>query len=311
MRRFAYLALVLLVGSSCAQSPAYDELAGETSADDQVDGGKVDSAVAGAYTYYSIVQQPAAGGYALARLNRSTTTCADGSTQAVCPITNLDWSESGLTAPTQQKLLDASGTASGTGGVFAIARGRFAKKTVDHVATSRFVVTEAWVAEGPTVADGVYVRITDSQIRCITAPCPTLTERALNTSRAANISDLDFGDASLTDREVAGFMADTTSPSGFLIAGDRYTATENGHPAKGRTATAAFHRLVEPAVPLAPCVPAGCSRQECSDNPALLTTCIWKPEYVCYRDATCERQDDGACGWTETPALDACIADAR
>jgi hypothetical protein len=30
--------------------------------------------------------------------------------------------------------------------------------------------------------------------------------------------------------------------------------------------------------------------------------------YACYRDAACERQPDGACGWTPTAELGACLA---
>jgi len=33
------------------------------------------------------------------------------------------------------------------------------------------------------------------------------------------------------------------------------------------------------------------------------------PEYACYADATCERQADGACGWTEDAVLAACLAE--
>jgi hypothetical protein len=40
----------------------------------------------------------------------------------------------------------------------------------------------------------------------------------------------------------------------------------------------------------------------------MVTTCEFRPEYACYRDATCERQADGTCGWTETPELTACLA---
>ena len=33
----------------------------------------------------------------------------------------------------------------------------------------------------------------------------------------------------------------------------------------------------------------------------------FKPEYACYHEATCERQGDGHCGWTQTPRLTACL----
>lgn len=55
------------------------------------------------------------------------------------------------------------------------------------------------------------------------------------------------------------------------------------------------------------CYVGGCSGQVCSDSPDVATTCEWRPEYACYEDATCERQDNDECGWTETEALRSCL----
>jgi hypothetical protein len=59
-----------------------------------------------------------------------------------------------------------------------------------------------------------------------------------------------------------------------------------------------------------PCFKGGCSGQLCADQP-LGSTCEWRAEYACYRNATCERQGSGQCGWTQTPSLVACLAAAR
>jgi hypothetical protein len=58
------------------------------------------------------------------------------------------------------------------------------------------------------------------------------------------------------------------------------------------------------------CRRTGCSLQLCADMD-MASTCEFRPEYACYASATCERQAGGACGWTATPALTACIASAR
>lgn len=56
------------------------------------------------------------------------------------------------------------------------------------------------------------------------------------------------------------------------------------------------------------CVVGGCSNQLCTEGPQSAgSTCEWREEYACYRDATCERQSDGKCGWTQTPELTACL----
>lgn len=58
------------------------------------------------------------------------------------------------------------------------------------------------------------------------------------------------------------------------------------------------------------CIVGGCSNHLCSTLP-LGSTCEWLEEYACYRTAKCERQSSGECGWTPTPELTQCIANAR
>lgn len=55
------------------------------------------------------------------------------------------------------------------------------------------------------------------------------------------------------------------------------------------------------------CFVGGCSSELCSESNEMVSTCIWKEEFACYQNATCERQSTGKCGWTKTPELNACI----
>lgn len=65
----------------------------------------------------------------------------------------------------------------------------------------------------------------------------------------------------------------------------------------------------EPTTPISgECFVGGCSSQLCTDKPDMISTCEYRSEYACYTNAVCERQQSGACGWTETPALRACLA---
>ncbi|MFZ5468750.1 MAG: S8 family peptidase [Myxococcota bacterium] len=57
----------------------------------------------------------------------------------------------------------------------------------------------------------------------------------------------------------------------------------------------------------APCIATGCSRQLCASGP-VFTSCVWLPQYECYKTATCEQQSDGSCSWTMTSQLQACLA---
>ena len=55
------------------------------------------------------------------------------------------------------------------------------------------------------------------------------------------------------------------------------------------------------------CKPTGCSGQICSDQD-MITTCEYRAQYACYKDAICERQTTGQCGWTQTTKLKSCLA---
>ena len=57
------------------------------------------------------------------------------------------------------------------------------------------------------------------------------------------------------------------------------------------------------------CRKTGCSGQICSDK-EIASTCEWSPAYACYDSAVCERQSNGACGWTMTAKLETCIAES-
>jgi len=58
------------------------------------------------------------------------------------------------------------------------------------------------------------------------------------------------------------------------------------------------------------CVPAGCSKQLCVEESIagdIISTCEYKEVYSCYREASCEKQQSGKCGWTETKELIECV----
>jgi eight-cysteine-cluster-containing protein len=55
------------------------------------------------------------------------------------------------------------------------------------------------------------------------------------------------------------------------------------------------------------CFVGGCSGQICSDQEGAMSTCEYRPQYGCYKNATCERQMNGQCGWTQTALLTGCL----
>jgi len=316
----AALPLLSLTFVACASSDTDDELAGEAETEDSLDG-KSDSAN-GASTYFAIradfrrCASPMCGGHFLDRLNASSTKCHNGTSREACYTPELDWSQSGLSQEQQDALV---GKAASVGdGVHAVVRGRFAPKnlTTPMPTLGRFIVTEAWVAQGEGASDGVFAKVFQNGIRCIAAPCPSLTEKALNASRTANIADLDFTAGTYTDAAIEGLVNDYVAPGGVLVAGDRYTFKIDGRAGKGRTATQAYRNLANIAPTTSGptvndgCFVGGCSSQLCSDTDGMISTCEFRAEYACYRapTATCEQQSNGHCGWTQDADLQACLA---
>jgi eight-cysteine-cluster-containing protein len=56
------------------------------------------------------------------------------------------------------------------------------------------------------------------------------------------------------------------------------------------------------------CQRTGCSGELCLPaGESLMSACEWREEFACYRQAQCEKQKDGACGWTRDRALEQCL----
>lgn len=69
-----------------------------------------------------------------------------------------------------------------------------------------------------------------------------------------------------------------------------------------------------PTPPLSPttqeCKVTGCNGEVCIEAQKaeeIATDCQWQPEYACYKNARCERQLDGKCGWTQDETLTKCL----
>jgi hypothetical protein len=212
------------------------------------------SAMDDAYSYFGLAADirrcpsPSCGGWYLTSLNRSTTKCHDGQAAQVCYTPVLDWSESNLSEAQQATLFDACSKDPTARGVYAIVRGRFERSnhTTPHPELGRFVVSEAWVAEGDTVSAGTFVRVRDNGRRCIAAPCPSLTEDTLNQAQPRDLAGVDWAPARLSEPRIAECVQAMSTPDGVLVAGHYYTMHGRAGSALGRTATAAYYRLTAP-----------------------------------------------------------------
>ena len=234
-----------LIGSvvGCGSAAEYQE-------ENNNDSMETYDAAGAAGDYFGIIKDqrkcasPTCGGWFLTRLNYSSTRCADGTFAGSCYTPVLDWSAADLPGEDQLRMLRACEDGASAGGTYAIVRGRFARSNhTPDPSLGRFVISEAWLAEGDTVANGLFVRTTDNGIRCFAAPCPSITEEPLNGVHPTDIASIDWAPADLTEGQIAECVAEMAKPDGLVVAGARYTVTGTAGSAPGRTASAAFYRL--------------------------------------------------------------------
>jgi hypothetical protein len=226
----------VLALAACATEGPSDELASDSG---DVEVGKGDSAAA--FDFFAADPDLRAcsfdarcGGFYVSRPNRTSTICGRGMQGERCYVDGLDWS--GIALPDSvargyEEMLRS--------GVQLILKGTITPHPAD--AGSMFTVTEVWLPriEGG-VAEGVAVLVKDNGVRCITAPCPSLTEYRLNSTLFADITDLDL---STTDENMREIGMRALSDDGVLVFGDRYYPTKG---AKGRAANQFYTRAPVP-----------------------------------------------------------------
>ncbi len=234
---------------------------------------------------------PMCGGYFVKRVNLPTTRCANGRYMAQCYVAEIDWNG--------QREVDAGK---------ALLRGNVIAKTYDRFGNlGAFRVTESWQAVSNNQPEGTFYLVRDRGLRCITHPCPTHQETKLNSTLSLNVAGVDLSGVSLGTNNAQVVESAMTRPEGAIITGTNVPVTGPGGRLWALKATQVYLRDTTGVSSLKPCMKTGCSRQICSDH-NVISTCEWRPEYACYQKATCARQADGNCGFTQTRELTSCLA---
>ncbi|HET8580926.1 MAG TPA: hypothetical protein VFL98_00460 [Candidatus Paceibacterota bacterium] len=96
------------------------------------------------------------------------------------------------------------------------------------------------------------------------------------------------------------------------------SSVESGTPVICRTADGRVFAAPAPASTASTTAPfigpgckvGGCSSELCvdADSDDVISTCIARPQFACYKTARCEVQPSGHCGWTADASLTQCIA---
>jgi hypothetical protein len=238
---------------------------------------------------------PICGGYFVKRVNQASTRCSDGKLHPECYVARIDWNGQPEVEPEKALL---------RGELISSVASRFGK-------LGALRVTESWEAAGDNQPQGIFFRVRDRGIRCVTRPCPTHHEAKLNTSAGRSIAGVALTGAGASSEKVDEAFAAMTSADGVLVAGEH--APVSGPAGTSETLKAnqfylrAGKQSGDSSSGSKPCMKTGCSSQICSDH-NVISTCEWRAVYACYQKAICERQRNGECGFRRTPELLACIA---
>ena len=238
---------------------------------------------------------PRCGGYFVRLVNDARTRCADNRWATECYVADIEWN--GQAEPENDRAL-----LRGTMRLQGNRNGRFGVLRV----------TEVWQAASANQPSGMFFRVRDRGLKCIAAPCPTHHEARLNSTQSREIAGVDLNGAGAPENLLSEATQAMTSRDGILISGDHAPVTGPAGRSQMLKATQFYLRAGTSgtASSLKPCKKTGCSSQVCSDQD-VVTTCEFRKEYECYQKATCERQANGDCGFTQTPELTACLRRSR
>lgn len=179
------LATAAALLSGCAA----DTASSEEGLDEEVVGDSEDALTANAnFGYFIVTRQdmrkcvsPLCGGVFVKRVNQATTTCADGKQAAECYVSTLDLAGLGLD---EGERTDFDGKArAGKALVKATMRGF----NFNGTRLGKLRVTEAWEGAGGVTPTSTFYRAADNGIRCIKAPCPSLSATQLNSRDSHNL----------------------------------------------------------------------------------------------------------------------------
>ncbi len=225
---------------------------------------------------------PLCGGFFVKRVNRLTTLCADGTRSAECYVAELEFGALGLS--------EEQATTVRNSAEHALLRGSIGSFSSDFGALGRLDVSEAWLGHAGVEPRGAFVRVKDTGLRCITAPCNSLSAALLEFRLPAlPVAELD----------VEGISEDTSDAIAQLGEADGLIVAGRPSVVSGPAGTALGVDASEYYIPVAPEKPEEqlCGSRglpECPEG----TFCAFPPE------ADCGRADaPGVCA----PRPEACI----
>jgi hypothetical protein len=168
----ALTAVALLVATAIAEQPA--------------DGALASGAVYRLRADPRMCPSPRCGGFWASAVNRTVTTCLEGTSKPACYVASIDLT---ALAPSAQASLRAA-LASGR----VLLQGVFARRGSDELPpVAALVARDGWLAVGRGTESGVVYDVADTGVRCVRAPCFSYRATVVNGRRGATLSGVAFG----------------------------------------------------------------------------------------------------------------------
>jgi hypothetical protein len=197
---FAILTLLGLAGCSSADGPEHERQSDELTST---------PAIPFRQRYFTVKRDmrfcpsPRCGGYFVQAVNQLTTRCADGSQAERCYVASIDWSALGgdprISAAT------------------VVIDGSIQPKDYPSFGSLGVLVARgAWGSATAATPAGVYYRLADKGLQCITAPCFSISAEVLNLGTPMLLSGLDLNGVGATPEQLTA--ARRSLSAGTLLA---------------------------------------------------------------------------------------------
>jgi hypothetical protein len=159
---------------------------------------------------------PMCSGYFIKAVNKTKTTCLDGSKQTECYVSDLDLAALGLSEAQAGSLREVAAAGS------VLFSGHIQPLSEQFPEIGRLVATKGFTNRSGAPVEGTIHRVESSGITCVQAPCPNLLARKFNSTVVKQVTDLNLAPLALTDDANAMALEQALS-SGLIVAGSLKT----------------------------------------------------------------------------------------
>jgi hypothetical protein len=210
---FAFAGVLALAAVPACAADVGDEATVDDSADELSSNPNAGYFIVTRPDLYRKCASPMCGGVYVKRVNDKTTRCADGKYAAECYVGEVDLAKLGLDSNEEA---DFRGQFTGK---TAIVRATLSSFTFNSVKLGKLKVVEGWRGVSGVATTGTFYRVANNGIKCIKAPCPTVTASELNSTDSQLLIKVALGGVGASSDDLAAAQTALGTKDGILISG--------------------------------------------------------------------------------------------